>query len=64
MLLWRAHGNPLTSYPIPEDFAAAVNAGIAIVGTPDEVTDGLKREIDVCRRELHADAVCVRRSHA
>ena len=37
MLLWRKHGNPLMNYPIPEDFAAAVNAGIAIVGTPDEV---------------------------
>jgi alkanesulfonate monooxygenase SsuD/methylene tetrahydromethanopterin reductase-like flavin-dependent oxidoreductase (luciferase family) len=45
MLLWRQHGNPLTNYPIPEDFAAAVNAGIAIVGTPDEVCDKLKREI-------------------
>jgi alkanesulfonate monooxygenase SsuD/methylene tetrahydromethanopterin reductase-like flavin-dependent oxidoreductase (luciferase family) len=45
MLLWRRHGNPLTNYPIPEDFTAAVNAGIAIVGTPDEVSDRLKREI-------------------
>ena len=45
MLLWRQHGNPLTNYPIPEDFTAAVNAGIAIVGTPDEVCDRLKREI-------------------
>jgi alkanesulfonate monooxygenase SsuD/methylene tetrahydromethanopterin reductase-like flavin-dependent oxidoreductase (luciferase family) len=47
MLLWRKHGNPLTSYPIPEDFSAAVNAGIVIVGTPDEVCGGLKREIDI-----------------
>ena len=47
MYLWRAHGNPLTSYPIPEDFAQAVKAGVVIVGTPDEVTDGLKREIAV-----------------
>jgi alkanesulfonate monooxygenase SsuD/methylene tetrahydromethanopterin reductase-like flavin-dependent oxidoreductase (luciferase family) len=47
MLLWRKHGNPLLNYPIPEDFAAAVNAGIAIVGTPEEVSDRLKREIAV-----------------
>jgi alkanesulfonate monooxygenase SsuD/methylene tetrahydromethanopterin reductase-like flavin-dependent oxidoreductase (luciferase family) len=46
MHLWRVHGNPLTNYPIPEDFATAVKAGVAIVGTPDEVTDALKREID------------------
>jgi alkanesulfonate monooxygenase SsuD/methylene tetrahydromethanopterin reductase-like flavin-dependent oxidoreductase (luciferase family) len=47
MLLWRKHGNPLASYPIPEDFSAAVNAGIVIVGTPDQVCDGLKREIGI-----------------
>jgi len=47
MLLWRKHGNPLASYPIPEDFATAVDAGIAIVGTPDQVCDGLKREIGI-----------------
>ena len=47
MLLWRKHGNPLTSYPIPEDFAAAVKASIVIVGTPDEVCEGLKREIGI-----------------
>jgi alkanesulfonate monooxygenase SsuD/methylene tetrahydromethanopterin reductase-like flavin-dependent oxidoreductase (luciferase family) len=46
MHLWRVHGNPLTNFPIPEDFATAVKAGVAIVGTPDEVTDALKREID------------------
>jgi alkanesulfonate monooxygenase SsuD/methylene tetrahydromethanopterin reductase-like flavin-dependent oxidoreductase (luciferase family) len=46
MLLWRKHGNPLASYPIPEDFAAAVKAGVVIAGTPDEVCEGLKREID------------------
>jgi alkanesulfonate monooxygenase SsuD/methylene tetrahydromethanopterin reductase-like flavin-dependent oxidoreductase (luciferase family) len=45
MLLWRKHGNPLTNYPIPEDFTAAVNAGVAIVGTAEQVTEGLKREI-------------------
>jgi alkanesulfonate monooxygenase SsuD/methylene tetrahydromethanopterin reductase-like flavin-dependent oxidoreductase (luciferase family) len=47
MHLWRMHGNPLTNYPIPEDFTAAVNAGIAIVGTPEEVCERLKREIDI-----------------
>ena len=46
MHLWRMHGNPLTNYPIPEDFTVAVNAGIAIVGTPEEVCDRLRREID------------------
>jgi alkanesulfonate monooxygenase SsuD/methylene tetrahydromethanopterin reductase-like flavin-dependent oxidoreductase (luciferase family) len=47
MHLWRVHDNPLKNYPIPEDFAAAVEAGIAIVGTPEEVCERLKREIDV-----------------
>jgi alkanesulfonate monooxygenase SsuD/methylene tetrahydromethanopterin reductase-like flavin-dependent oxidoreductase (luciferase family) len=45
--LWRAHGKPLTRYPIPEDFAAAVDAGIVIVGTPGQVVDGLRREIGI-----------------
>jgi alkanesulfonate monooxygenase SsuD/methylene tetrahydromethanopterin reductase-like flavin-dependent oxidoreductase (luciferase family) len=45
--LWRLHGNPLAHYPIPEDFKAAADAGIVIVGTPDEVTEKLKREIDI-----------------
>jgi alkanesulfonate monooxygenase SsuD/methylene tetrahydromethanopterin reductase-like flavin-dependent oxidoreductase (luciferase family) len=45
--LWRAHGNPLKSYPIPEDFATAVDAGIVLVGTPDDVAEKLKREIDI-----------------
>jgi alkanesulfonate monooxygenase SsuD/methylene tetrahydromethanopterin reductase-like flavin-dependent oxidoreductase (luciferase family) len=45
--LWRAHGKPLTRYPIPEDFQAAVDAGIVIVGTPGEVIAGLEREIDI-----------------
>jgi alkanesulfonate monooxygenase SsuD/methylene tetrahydromethanopterin reductase-like flavin-dependent oxidoreductase (luciferase family) len=44
--LWRVHGNPMTHYPVPEDFMAAVDAGFILVGTPDEVTDGLRREID------------------
>jgi alkanesulfonate monooxygenase SsuD/methylene tetrahydromethanopterin reductase-like flavin-dependent oxidoreductase (luciferase family) len=44
--LWRLHGNPMKHYPIPEDFDAAVNAGILLVGTPAEVADGLRREID------------------
>jgi len=45
--LWRLHGNPMTHYPIPEDFAAAEKAGIVITGTPDEVTEKLKREIEI-----------------
>jgi alkanesulfonate monooxygenase SsuD/methylene tetrahydromethanopterin reductase-like flavin-dependent oxidoreductase (luciferase family) len=45
--LWRAHGKPLTRYPIPEDFQAAVDAGIVIVGTPGDVIRGLEREIEV-----------------
>jgi alkanesulfonate monooxygenase SsuD/methylene tetrahydromethanopterin reductase-like flavin-dependent oxidoreductase (luciferase family) len=44
--LWRLHGNPMTHYPIPEDFDAAEKAGIVIAGTPDEVTEKLKREIE------------------
>jgi alkanesulfonate monooxygenase SsuD/methylene tetrahydromethanopterin reductase-like flavin-dependent oxidoreductase (luciferase family) len=47
MHLWRRHNHPLTTYPIPEDFATAVNAGMVIVGTPDEVCEGLKREIAI-----------------
>jgi alkanesulfonate monooxygenase SsuD/methylene tetrahydromethanopterin reductase-like flavin-dependent oxidoreductase (luciferase family) len=47
MLLWRQHGNPLKNYPIPEDFTEAVKAGIAIVGTPEQVAEGIKREVDV-----------------
>jgi alkanesulfonate monooxygenase SsuD/methylene tetrahydromethanopterin reductase-like flavin-dependent oxidoreductase (luciferase family) len=45
--LWRVHGNPMKSYPIPEDFLAAVDAGIVLVGTPDEVAEGLQREIEL-----------------
>ena len=44
--LWRVHGNPMTHYPVPEDFLAAVDAGFILAGTPDEVTDGLRREIE------------------
>jgi alkanesulfonate monooxygenase SsuD/methylene tetrahydromethanopterin reductase-like flavin-dependent oxidoreductase (luciferase family) len=47
MHLWRRHDTPLTTYPIPEDFAAAVDAGVVIVGTPEQVIEGLKREIAV-----------------
>ena len=36
----------MTSYPIPEDYDTAVKAGILLVGTPDEVAQGLRREID------------------
>jgi alkanesulfonate monooxygenase SsuD/methylene tetrahydromethanopterin reductase-like flavin-dependent oxidoreductase (luciferase family) len=45
--LWRAHGKPLTRYPIPEDFHTAVEAGIVIVGTPGQVIEGLEREIEI-----------------
>jgi alkanesulfonate monooxygenase SsuD/methylene tetrahydromethanopterin reductase-like flavin-dependent oxidoreductase (luciferase family) len=45
--LWRAHGNPMKSYPIPEDYDAAFKAGILLVGTPQDVADGLQREIDI-----------------
>jgi alkanesulfonate monooxygenase SsuD/methylene tetrahydromethanopterin reductase-like flavin-dependent oxidoreductase (luciferase family) len=58
--LWRAHGKPLTRYPIPEDFQAAVDGGIVIVGTPGDVIAGLEREIGL-GRQLRADALCLRR---
>lgn len=45
--LWRANGNPMKSYPIPEDFSAAEKAGIVLVGTPDEVAAKLQQEIDI-----------------
>ncbi len=45
--LWRAHGNPMKSYPIPEDFAAATSAGIVITGTADEVAEKLAREVEI-----------------
>jgi len=45
--LWQLHGNPMTHYPIPEDFAAAEKAGIVIAGTPGEVTEKLKRDIEI-----------------
>jgi alkanesulfonate monooxygenase SsuD/methylene tetrahydromethanopterin reductase-like flavin-dependent oxidoreductase (luciferase family) len=44
--LWRVHGNPMTHYPVPEDFMAAVDAGFVLVGTPDQVEEGLRREIE------------------
>jgi len=44
--LWLAHGHSFSHYPIPEDFDAACQAGIVIAGTPDEVTAGLRREIE------------------
>jgi len=31
---------------VPEDFSAAVAAGFLLVGTPDEVAEGLRREIE------------------
>jgi alkanesulfonate monooxygenase SsuD/methylene tetrahydromethanopterin reductase-like flavin-dependent oxidoreductase (luciferase family) len=45
--LWRAHGNPMKNYPIPEDFTAAIDAGVVLAGTPQEVADGLRREIGI-----------------
>jgi alkanesulfonate monooxygenase SsuD/methylene tetrahydromethanopterin reductase-like flavin-dependent oxidoreductase (luciferase family) len=44
--LWRVHGNPMTHYPAPEDFTQAVAAGFLLVGTADQVADGLQREIE------------------
>lgn len=44
--LWRRHGNPMTHYPIPEDFHAAVKLGVIVAGTPDQVAEGLAREIE------------------
>ena len=45
--LWRVHGNPMTHYPVPEDFSAACDAGFLLVGTSDEVAEGLRREIEI-----------------
>jgi alkanesulfonate monooxygenase SsuD/methylene tetrahydromethanopterin reductase-like flavin-dependent oxidoreductase (luciferase family) len=44
--LWRLHGNPMTHYPIPEDFDAGVKLGVIIAGTPEQVAEGLAREIE------------------
>jgi len=46
-LLWKLHGRTMTFYPIPEDFGEAEKAGIVVAGTPDEVTEKLKREIGI-----------------
>ncbi len=45
--LWVLHGSPMTRYPIPSDFDAAVERGIVMVGTPDEVRQNLQNEIDI-----------------
>lgn len=45
--LWRVNGNPMTHYPIPEDFAAGVDMGVLVVGTPDQVSEVLMREIEI-----------------
>lgn len=45
--LWRAHGNPMTKYSIPEDYDAAVKAGIVLVGTSSQVLDQLQQEIEI-----------------
>ena len=44
--LWRAHGNPMTKYSIPEDFDTAYRGGIVLLGTAQDVTDQLAGEID------------------
>jgi alkanesulfonate monooxygenase SsuD/methylene tetrahydromethanopterin reductase-like flavin-dependent oxidoreductase (luciferase family) len=44
--LWRVHGNPMTHYPVPEDFMAAIDMGLLLVGTAGEVAEGLRREIE------------------
>lgn len=44
--LWRAHGNPMKSYPIPEDFSQATAGGMVIVGTPEQVTEQLQAEVE------------------
>jgi alkanesulfonate monooxygenase SsuD/methylene tetrahydromethanopterin reductase-like flavin-dependent oxidoreductase (luciferase family) len=44
--LWRAHGNPMKSYPIPEDFSQATAGGMVIVGTPEQVTEQLHAEVE------------------
>jgi alkanesulfonate monooxygenase SsuD/methylene tetrahydromethanopterin reductase-like flavin-dependent oxidoreductase (luciferase family) len=44
--LWRAYGNPMKSYPIPEDFSQATSGGMVIVGTPDQVAEQLQAEVD------------------
>ena len=44
--LWRVHGNPMKHYPVPEDFTEAVAAGFLLVGTADQVAEGLQREIE------------------
>ena len=44
MLLWRKHG---VEPPIrlPEDFAEFVHAGLALVGTPDMVREGIEEQV-------------------
>jgi hypothetical protein len=32
---------------VPEDFSAACDAGFLLVGTSDEVAEGLRREIEI-----------------
>jgi alkanesulfonate monooxygenase SsuD/methylene tetrahydromethanopterin reductase-like flavin-dependent oxidoreductase (luciferase family) len=44
--LWRLNGNPMTHYPIPEDFHAALEMGVIQAGTPDQVAEGIAREIE------------------
>ena len=44
--LWRVHANPMKHYWVPEDFSAAVEAGFLLVGTAEDVAEGLKREVE------------------
>jgi alkanesulfonate monooxygenase SsuD/methylene tetrahydromethanopterin reductase-like flavin-dependent oxidoreductase (luciferase family) len=45
--LWRLHDNPMKNYSIPADYAAAVEGGMVLVGTPQDVADQLRREIEI-----------------
>jgi alkanesulfonate monooxygenase SsuD/methylene tetrahydromethanopterin reductase-like flavin-dependent oxidoreductase (luciferase family) len=44
--LWRANGNPMTKYSIPEDFDAAYRGGMVLLGTAQDVAEQLSGEID------------------
>jgi alkanesulfonate monooxygenase SsuD/methylene tetrahydromethanopterin reductase-like flavin-dependent oxidoreductase (luciferase family) len=44
--LWRLNGNPMTKYSIPEDYDAAVDGGMVLVGTSSNVSEQLHVEIE------------------
>lgn len=46
MFLWRAHGSVPATLSFPEDFAEAIEAGYAVVGTPEAVRDTLRQQIE------------------